>query len=53
VVGARTGIERTTAVAFGDAGASLVVAGRREKEGAEAVDLVEKAGGSARSCART
>jgi NAD(P)-dependent dehydrogenase (short-subunit alcohol dehydrogenase family) len=47
VVGARSGIGRTTAVAFGDAGASVVVADRREKEGAEAVDLVEKAGGSA------
>ena len=47
VVGTTSGIGRATAVAFGDAGAGVVVAGRREKEGAETVDLVEKVGGSA------
>jgi len=42
-----SGIGRATAVAFGRAGASVVVTGRREKEGAETAALVEAAGGKA------
>lgn len=47
MVGGTGGIGRATAVAFGEAGASVVVAGRRGEEGAETVGLVEKAGGQA------
>jgi NAD(P)-dependent dehydrogenase (short-subunit alcohol dehydrogenase family) len=43
--GGTSGIGRATAVAFGEEGASVVVSGRREKEGEESVRLVEKAGG--------
>lgn len=47
VTGSTSGIGRATAVMFGRAGASVVVTGRREKEGAETVALVEAAGGKA------
>jgi NAD(P)-dependent dehydrogenase (short-subunit alcohol dehydrogenase family) len=47
VVGATSGIGRATAVAFGQAGARVMVAGRREEEGAETVRLVEAGGGEA------
>jgi len=45
ITGGTTGIGRTTAVAFGREGATVVVSGRRKAEGAETVALVEKAGG--------
>jgi NAD(P)-dependent dehydrogenase (short-subunit alcohol dehydrogenase family) len=45
VTGGTSGIGRATAVAFGEQGARVVVSGRRETEGAEAVALVEKVGG--------
>jgi NAD(P)-dependent dehydrogenase (short-subunit alcohol dehydrogenase family) len=45
ITGATAGIGRATAVAFAEQGANVVVAGRRETEGAESVALVEKAGG--------
>lgn len=47
VTGATAGIGRAIAIAFGEQGASVVVSGRRESEGAETVSLVEKAGGQA------
>ena len=45
VTGGTSGIGQATAVAFAQEGASVVVAGRREKEGAESVALIEQAGG--------
>lgn len=45
VTGATSGIGRAIAIAFAEEGASVVVAGRRENEGAETVSLIEKAGG--------
>jgi NAD(P)-dependent dehydrogenase (short-subunit alcohol dehydrogenase family) len=45
VTGGTSGIGRATAVALAKAGASVVVAGRREAEGQETVRLVQKAGG--------
>jgi NAD(P)-dependent dehydrogenase (short-subunit alcohol dehydrogenase family) len=45
ITGATAGIGRATAVAFAEQGAHVVLAGRRETEGAESVALVEKAGG--------
>jgi NAD(P)-dependent dehydrogenase (short-subunit alcohol dehydrogenase family) len=45
VTGGTSGIGRATAVAFAEQGANVVVAGRREVEGAESVRLVEKTGG--------
>ena len=45
ITGGTAGIGRATAVAFAEQGANVVVAGRREAEGAESVALVEKAGG--------
>lgn len=53
VVGATSGIGRATAMAFAEAGAKVVVAGRREREGAEAVRAIEAAGGEALSCPPT
>jgi NADP-dependent 3-hydroxy acid dehydrogenase YdfG len=47
VTGGTSGIGRATAVAFAQEGASVVVAGRRESEGAESVALIEQAGGAA------
>jgi NAD(P)-dependent dehydrogenase (short-subunit alcohol dehydrogenase family) len=46
ITGGTSGIGRATAVAFAEQGANVVVAGRREAEGAESVRLVEKAGGN-------
>jgi NAD(P)-dependent dehydrogenase (short-subunit alcohol dehydrogenase family) len=46
ITGGTSGIGRATAVAFAEQGASVVVAGRREAEGAESVALIEKAGGN-------
>jgi NAD(P)-dependent dehydrogenase (short-subunit alcohol dehydrogenase family) len=47
VVGATSGIGRATAVAFAEAGAKVVVAGRREPEGAEVLREIEAGGGKA------
>ena len=45
ITGGTAGIGRATAIAFAQQRANVVVAGRREAEGAESVALVEKAGG--------
>ena len=45
ITGGTTGIGRDSAVLFAEAGAKVVIAGRREKEGAETMDLVREAGG--------
>ena len=45
ITGGTSGIGRDTAVLFAEAGAKVVVAGRREAEGNETVDLIRKAGG--------
>jgi NAD(P)-dependent dehydrogenase (short-subunit alcohol dehydrogenase family) len=46
ITGGTSGIGRATAVAFAEQGANVVIAGRREAEGAESVRLVEKTGGN-------
>ena len=45
VTGGTSGIGRDTAVLFAKAGAKVVVAGRREKEGNETIELIHAAGG--------
>ncbi|MGH7792614.1 MAG: SDR family NAD(P)-dependent oxidoreductase, partial [Thermodesulfobacteriota bacterium] len=45
VTGGTSGIGRATAVSFAREGARVVVTGRREKEGAETIQLVKDAGG--------
>jgi NAD(P)-dependent dehydrogenase (short-subunit alcohol dehydrogenase family) len=45
VTGGTSGIGRDAAVLFAKAGAKVVVAGRREREGKETMDLVRAAGG--------
>lgn len=45
VTGGTSGIGRAAAIAFAQEGASVVVVGRRESEGAESVSLIEQAGG--------
>lgn len=45
ITGGTSGIGRATALAFAREGAKVVVAGRRESEGAESVALIEQAGG--------
>jgi NAD(P)-dependent dehydrogenase (short-subunit alcohol dehydrogenase family) len=45
VTGGTSGIGRETAVLFAKRGARVVVAGRRENEGNETVDLIRRAGG--------
>lgn len=47
VTGATSGIGRDTAIAFARDGAKVVVAGRRETEGAEVVATIKAAGGEA------
>lgn len=47
VTGATSGIGRATAIAFAREGAKVVVSGRRDQEGRETVELVEKSGGQA------
>lgn len=47
VTGATSGIGRVTALAFAEAGAKVVIAGRREEEGAKVVSEIEQAGGEA------
>lgn len=46
VTGGTSGIGRETAIAFAKAGAKVVVAGRRDAEGAETAELIRSAGGS-------
>ena len=45
VTGGTSGIGRDTAVLFAKAGAKVVVAGRREMEGKETIELIRAAGG--------
>jgi NAD(P)-dependent dehydrogenase (short-subunit alcohol dehydrogenase family) len=45
VTGGTSGIGRETAILFAKAGAKVVVAARREKEGLETVELIRAAGG--------
>src|SRR5260221_3390842 len=45
VTGATSGIGRATAIAFGKQGATVVVTGRREKEGRETLDMLRAGGG--------
>src|SRR5579884_3919915 len=45
VTGGTSGIGRETAVLFAKSGAKVVVAGRREQEGQETVELIRAAGG--------
>ncbi len=45
ITGGTSGIGRTTAIAFAEQGADVVIAGRREAEGAESLTLIQKAGG--------
>src|SRR5271168_584507 len=45
VTGGTSGIGKDTAVLFAKAGAKVVVAGRREVEGQETVDMIRAAGG--------
>jgi NAD(P)-dependent dehydrogenase (short-subunit alcohol dehydrogenase family) len=47
VTGGTSGIGRDAAVLFARAGAKVVVAGRREAEGKETIDLIHAAGGDA------
>ena len=47
VTGGTSGIGKATAIAFARAGAKVVLTGRREKEGAQVVDEIKKAGGDA------
>jgi NAD(P)-dependent dehydrogenase (short-subunit alcohol dehydrogenase family) len=48
ITGGSSGMGRAAAIAFGKAGANVVVAARREAEGNETVELITHAGGTAR-----
>jgi NAD(P)-dependent dehydrogenase (short-subunit alcohol dehydrogenase family) len=47
VTGGTSGIGRATALAFAEAGAKVVITGRREKEGAQVAAEITKTGGTA------
>ena len=47
VVGGTSGIGKATALAFAEAGAKVVITGRREKEGAEVAEEITRTGGTA------
>jgi len=47
VTGGTSGIGKATAIAFAQAGAKVVLSGRREKEGAQVVAEINKVGGDA------
>ncbi|MEH2452615.1 SDR family oxidoreductase [Nostoc sp.] len=47
VTGGSSGIGKATAIAFGKAGAKVVVAARRDSEGKETVNLIKQAGSEA------
>jgi len=47
ITGGTSGIGKATALAFGEAGAKVVITGRREKEGAEVAAAITKTGGTA------
>src|SRR4051812_2677992 len=47
VTGATSGIGKVTALAFAEAGAKVVLAGRREEEGAQVLDEIQRDGGEA------
>src|SRR6201993_1961741 len=47
VTGGTSGIGKATALAFAEAGAKVVITGRREKEGADVVEEITKTGGTA------
>lgn len=47
VTGGTSGIGRATAIAFASAGAKLIIAGRRQKEGEEVVSTIKSSGGEA------
>ena len=47
ITGGTSGIGKATALAFGEAGAKVVITGRREKEGAEVAAEITKTGGTA------
>ena len=47
ITGGTSGIGKVTAIAFANAGAKVVLTGRREKEGAKVVAEIKKNGGTA------
>jgi NAD(P)-dependent dehydrogenase (short-subunit alcohol dehydrogenase family) len=47
VTGGTSGIGEATALAFAQAGAKIVVAGRREKEGEAVISRIKRSGGEA------
>jgi NAD(P)-dependent dehydrogenase (short-subunit alcohol dehydrogenase family) len=47
ITGGTSGIGKVTAIAFANAGAKVVLTGRREKEGADVVAEIKKTGGTA------
>jgi len=47
VIGGTSGIGKATALAFAEAGAKVVITGRREKEGADVAAEITENGGTA------